>query len=84
MMDDGWVPVALACGHLLRGHAMYQVPAKGSGEPELAECPDGCGMVEFVLPPDYQNRPKGPFIEIDLGHVEAGSDVEIRWEDEGA
>jgi hypothetical protein len=79
---NGWVPVALACGHVLTEQALYEMPADGSGEPERVECPDGCGMVEFVLPPEYQNRPRGPYIEIDLGHQEAGTEIEIELEDE--
>jgi hypothetical protein len=77
MSNAGWVPVALVCGHVLMGQAMYEMPAVGSGEPERVECPDGCGMVEFVLPPDFQGRARGPFVEHDLGYVAGGTDVEI-------
>lgn len=78
-MSD-WVPVALACGHVLQDQAMYEQPAVGSGEPARVECPHGCGMVEYVLPPDLQNRPEGPYVEIDLGWLDEGDNVDIHYE----
>lgn len=73
-----WIPVALACGHLVEGQAWYEV---GGGKPPLVECPEGCGMVEFVLPPDVQGRPEGPFVEIDLGWLEPGDEIEFRLDE---
>jgi len=78
-MND-WVPVALACGHLLQGQAMYEMPAEGSGEPALVECPRGCGMVEFVLPIYLQNRQRGNVVEVSLGYLEAGDNIDVNWD----
>ena len=54
MSDEGWVPVALACGHVLQGAAWYEIPARHSGEAALVECPEGCGMVEYVVEPEME------------------------------
>jgi hypothetical protein len=43
-----FIPIALACGHILRGPAIFEMYP---GEPTLIECPEGCGMVEFVIEP---------------------------------
>ena len=78
---SNWHPVALGCGHLLQGPAMYEMPAQGSGDPERVECPEGCGMVEFVLPLyiNVEDRGKNT-VEISLGWLEAGDGVEVDGE----
>lgn len=43
-----FVPLALACGHLLEGFAQFEA---GGGEPPVVECPRGCGMQPFVADP---------------------------------
>ena len=79
-MSD-WVPVALACGHILQELAMYEEPAAGSGEPARVECPEGCGMVEYVLPPEFQNQPRGENVTvIDLGYLDRGDSVDLNWD----
>ena len=60
---------------------MYEMPAQGSGDPERVECPEGCGMVEFVLPIyiNVEDRGKNT-VEISLGWLEAGDGVEVDGE----
>jgi len=80
--DPNMIPVALSCGHVLQDVACYQMPARGSGDPELVECPEGCGFVEYVLPPAYQGKFTGEnIVIIDLGYLEAGTEVEIEVEE---
>lgn len=71
-----WIPVALGCGHLLQGPAWFE---SGGGKPTLVECPEGCGMVEFVLPPGIAELDPDPGTAqvIDLGYLEEGDNIEI-------
>ena len=80
---SGFIPLALACGHVVTDQAMFQAPAAGSGEPELVECPEGCGMVEYVLPPGIGPFNRENVMEIDLGYLEACTEVEFDVEPDG-
>lgn len=42
-----WVPVALACGHVVHGAACYMITDSGS----FVECPQGCGWQTYVIDP---------------------------------
>ena len=44
-----FVPLALACGHLVQDVALFEA---GGGKPTTVECPEGCGMVAFVSEPN--------------------------------
>lgn len=63
-----FIPIALSCGHLLQGPAMFEMRP---GQETLIECPEGCGMVRFVIE-------KG---DIAFGHIESSQD-NIEWTEE--
>ena len=69
-----FIPVALACGHLLQEAAWFEA---GGGEPTRVECPEGCGMVEFVLPPGVAGFDPDNATVIDLGYQEAGTNISV-------
>lgn len=89
-----WVPVALACGHVLVGQGYYQVPGveeAAAGETALVECPEGCGWQRYVVEPhDGEQRclchtgrhicglPNQTVI-VDLGERDEGDEIRIEY-----
>jgi hypothetical protein len=48
-----YVPIALACGHLITGIAHFDYdPDREPEETTLVECEEGCGLQRFVVDPD--------------------------------
>jgi hypothetical protein len=45
--EPEFVPVALACGHVIQGVAHFD-----TGPPSRVECQEGCGWQEYVIEPD--------------------------------
>ena len=52
-----FIPVALSCGHVLQEPTSFEI---GGGRPATLECPEGCGMVEFVIEPAPPTYPATP------------------------
>jgi hypothetical protein len=87
-----FVPIALACGHVVTDWAWFEAPAVGSAEPARVECPEGCGFVEFVVEPHEGQQTclcqpgrhvcgkENTTVVSDLGYRDQGDEIEVDFE----
>lgn len=84
--DHGFVPIALACGHVVQEMARFEYDPDRVPR-TLVECPEGCGWQGYIVEPgeDGGCLCESPFHHVcgrevtvvDLGTLEKGDEVEI-------